>query len=583
MRTRHWLAVMLGGCMALAGVGTSSAQPPMMPSNGNPDQVGMGLPPSPYAPAYGPTQQYYSGLEAPGYPPNATAWPNISPFAGPPVDSIAYEDGFWFNKILQGNRKYYFSAEALFARTQGGTETLIGAPGVNPISIDALEGNLVSGTTAAGNLLGGTTQFDQSIFTTGPYRYINASAGGGGGNGGTGTIGSPTIFGAQTTGILSNVMTSGGFRGTWGWFNPDDTGFVVSGFVQGQATSSWNLYDPLLDINQNSGNYNPLLHLHAWFGLPLGNSGVTTTYLPLLTGTTTNAVSPPGDTDGNGLYGAVQPYDMGVSIRFTSQLMGANSDWYFNSIYEQPALRVRPLVGARYIHLKETFSFDGYDSGLGYTVNNPSTGGGGGGGGGGGNGGTVFSGYLTPLALDPFFSNPNVLHSHLVSSDLSQMAGPEAGFRIDLGKPTSKFQVWGNTKFAALANVTSRQITGYGIGNGFNIAGQTNGIANTVPTMPNSHQLTSFTTQQQTTSMSPMFEQSVNVKFPIFDMIPYVNKLEIFERANLQAGYTFMYIGSVYRPQNTIIWNQYPLTPQLNGQKSDFFNHNFNLGVEWNY
>ena len=44
-----------------------------------------------------------------------------------------------------------------------------------------------------------------------------------------------------------------------------------------------------------------------------------------------------------------------------------------------------------------------------------------------------------------------------------------------------------------------------------------------------------------------------------------------------------MYLGSVYRPQNTIIWNQYPLTPQLNGQKSDFFNHNFNLGVEWNY
>ncbi len=568
--------------MALAGVGKSYAQPPMMPSNGNPDQVGLGMLPSPYNTSYGPAQQYYPGQGSAGYPPGANAWPNISPFAGPPVDSTAYEDGFWYNRILQGNRKYYFSAEALLAHTQIGPPVLIGAQGVNPVSVDAIQ-NSATGTTtgtgaaSTGILGGGTTQFNQTVFTTGPYRYITGGSGGTGGTGGTGTSGNPTIFGSQDTGVLGNIMTSGGFRGTWGWVNPDDTGFEASGFVQGTATSNWSLYDPLLDINQYSGNYNPLLHLHAWFGLPLGDSGTTSTVTNLgATSALTPGTGPIGDTDGDGKYGAVQPYDMGVYVRFTSQLMGANADWLFNPVYEQSAIRIRPLVGAKYVHLQEKFSFDGYDSGLGYTVNSPNTGTSGTGG--GGATGTTTTGYLTPATLDPLFSVPNVLHSQLISSDISNMAGPEAGFRLDLGKRDAKFQVWTNTKAGALANVTTRQVSGFNIGNAFNIV-----TPNTVPAMPNDPNTTAFSNSKTSTTLSPMFEQSINVKFPIFNVVPYLNKMEIFERAKIQAGYTFLYIGDVYRPQNTIIWNQYPKTPQLNGTTSSFYNSNFSLGVEWVY
>lgn len=566
--------------MAWAGVGTADAQPPGMPTNGNPDQAGMGMLPNPY-PMYGPSQQYYSGMEAAGYPPYANAWPNVSPFAGPPVDSTVYEDGFWFNKILQGNRKYYFSAEALLAHTKGSSPTLIGAPGVNPVSIDALQ-SITNGTstgTGTGNtaqLGSGTTQFNQTVFTLGPYRYIG-SGGGGGNAGGTGFSGTPNIFATQDTGILSQITTSGGFRGVWGWVNPDDTGFEAGGFVQATGATSFTLNDPLLDINQFSGFYNPLQHLHAWFGLPLGDSGTTST-ITNTTGLATTGTGAIGDTDGDGKYGAIQPYDMGVNIRFTSQLMGANADWYFNSIYEQQAIRIRPLVGARYFNLREKFSFDGYDSGLGYTINDPTTGTGGGGNNNGGGGTGTSTGFLTPLALDPLFSTPNVLHSQLISSDVSNMGGGEAGLRIDLGKPTAKFKVWGNTKAGVLANVASRQITGFNIGNNFNIISP-----NTVPTMPNNPYATAFNTNQTSTTMSPMFEQSVNVKFPIFNLVPYLNKMEVFERAELQAGYTFLYIGNVYRPENTIIWNQYPKTPQLNSTVSSFYNSNFSLGVQWEY
>jgi hypothetical protein len=579
----------MSGCMALAGAGTMNAQPPMAPStNGNPDQVGLGMLPNPYNTTYGPSQPGYTGLDPAGYPPYANAWPNVSPFAGPPVDSTMYEDGFWFNKILQGNRRYYFSAEALLAHTRGGPPSLIGAPYVNPVSVDALQSlNNANGQTGTGagtgtgatGLIGfSTTQFNQEIFTTGPYRSANGAGGngGGGGNGQNGSTGTPAIFGAQDTGILANVMTSGGFRGAWGWVNPDDSGFELGGFIQAQGVSTWQLNDPLLDINQFSGNYNPLLHLHAWFGLPLGSSG-TNSVITNTTGLANTGTGPDGDTDGDGKYGAVQPFDMGVFIRYTTQLGGVNTDWSFNPIYERNAIKLRPLLGARYFYLNEKFSFDGYDSGLGYTVSTSSAGGQNGGNGGGG-GGTTTGGYLTPTALDPLFSTPNVLHAQLISTDISQMGGPEAGFRFDLGRSNAKFQMWGNTKFGALANVANRQITGYNIGNAFNII-----APNTVPAMPNDPYATAFYTSKTSTTLSPMFEQSVNVKFPIFNLVPYINKMEVFERAQLQAGYTFLFIGSVYRPDNTIVWNQYPRTPQLNGTTTSFYNSNFSLGVQWDY
>ncbi len=573
MRTRHWLAALMGGCMAIAGVGTASAQPPMMPGNGNPDQAGMGMPGGPYNNMYGPSQPYSSGMGVPGYPPGANPWPGISPFAGPPVDSTSYEDGFWFNRILQGNRKYYFSAEGLHGHTKHGNEALIGAPGVNQLSNSNLNGTLTTGVTGSATVLVGSTSFNQAISTVGPSR--SATANGGGGGGGTATS-APNIFPSATTGVVSDSLGVGGFRSTWGWFNADDTGFVASGFYQTKSTRNYDLEDPFL-YDPSTGNYNPF-NLHAWFGLPLGSSGLgaVPNATVLGTGVITKLVKQDGDTDGNSLYGAVIPYDMGVHIAFSTQLSGGNADWYFNSVYEQSAIKVRPLAGARYVYLRENFSFDAYDSGLGYTIAATSANGGGGGGGGGGAGGTAGSGFLSPATFQAGFSSPNILHSHLSSTDVSQMGGPEAGFRVDFGG--SKFQVSTHTKFGALANVTSRSISGYGIGNNFNIISP-----NTVPVMPNDPSKTAFSSSTTTTSMSPMFEQSINVKLPVFNLVPYLNKLEMFERAQVTAGYTFLYIGDIYRPQDTIIWNQYPKTPQLNNSRSDFQNSNFNLGIEWQY
>jgi hypothetical protein len=80
-----------------------------------------------------------------------------------------------------------------------------------------------------------------------------------------------------------------------------------------------------------------------------------------------------------------------------------------------------------------------------------------------------------------------------------------------------------------------------------------------------------------------MFEQQINAKMPIFGIVPYLNKMEMFERATLNVGYTFLFIGDIYSPQNTIVWNQYPNTPTFQNNKSNFYNQMVNLGVEWTY
>lgn len=586
MRTRHWLAGLMGGYLALASIGTANAQPPGMPTNGNPDQQGMGMLPAPYDTTYGPVPPSPAGA-MPAYPPGANPWPNISPYAGPPVDQTAYENGFWFRNIKTGGRRYYGSVDYVYGKNSKPSTALIGAPGVNYITPDAITGRSAGfqGLTTTGSIFGATL-FSQTPPGLGPTRDITVTAAGGGGGANGATTGTPNIFPSYDTGILTDTLTGTGVRGTWGWWNADDSGFVVSGFMQSRGSSTLTLNDPQLIIDPNSQNYNPLLHLHAWFGLPL--AGADTDGTTLTAGTTTATLFPSGTEVIND--GAVVPYDMGVFISFQSRIAGANTDWYFNPIYDNKNIKVRTLAGVKYVRLQESFQFDGYDSGLGYTVSNPASTAGGGG---TTTNGSSTSGYYTPQALQPNFTIPDVIHSHLQNSITSDMTGGEVGFRVDLGG--NRFQLWTQTKAGALVSVAHRQLSGFNIGNDFNII-----TPNTVPAMPNDPVKTAFGLSTYSTSLVPMFEQQFNFKVPVFNLIPYLNKMELFEHAQLTGGYTFLFLGDVLRPNNTINWNQTVLqptfnsagvqtgthvqvAPSLNDQKSNFYNSMFNIGVEWTY
>jgi hypothetical protein len=632
MRTRHWLTALTSGCMALAGIGTAVAQQPPLSTNGNPDQLGLGMLPPPYTTNYGPMQPGAASVNPAGMPPGANPWPGVSPYYGPQFNQTIYENGFWWNRLKGGDRKYYGSVEAIFSNTSVPARSLIGAPNVNPLSNDpsiryAGQSSSSSGSTSSSGSSSSssvtstissvtfngttttytsqTTEFNQSPAGTGPIissgssstSSSSSSSSSSTGTSSTGTTGTGTsgssgsgsttlnLFPTFDTGVLPNVLNSVGFRGTWGWDNPDGTGFVASGFVQSQASSTWMLSDSLLNLNIDSPNYDPY-HLHAWFGLPLAGADTD--------GTTAGTISD----------GAVVPYDMTVRINFTSALAGANADWYFEPAYDQGLIKIRPTAGGKFINLREGFLFDGYDSGMGYTVSSGSSSTSSSGSSSSsssssssGSSSSSTGGYLSPSGFQTGFDVPNIIHSQLSSTTLSNMGGPELGFRVDLGG--KKFQVWTQTKGGALANVSQRTVSGFGIGNAFNITS-----GNSLPAMPNDPNLTMFNHTYTSTTMSPMFEQQINAKLPIFNLVPYLRHIEFFERAQLTIGYTFLYIGNVYRPNSDIVWNQtvvntttttnsttgvssqsstVGVSPTLNSHMSSYFNNMLNFGIEWQY
>ena len=538
MRTRQWLKTLLSGCLAVAGGLTAHAQEPPFQQfgPGNPDAVGM-LPP-PYNTNYGAAPQSYTGMEQAGYPPGANAWPNVSPYMGPAVDQTKYENGTWFNQQLSGRRQYYFSTEALIGRTNVGSGALVGAHGVNITPV-------IPGQTFVDH----NQQFFESIsFGTNlnsPDRFVVATGGGGGG-GGTGDI---QVFTPRDYSQISNPERAGGLRTTWGWFNPDQTGFQLSAFWLNNSTGEFNSglglnYDPNLSFVPGYDD----LFIRALTGIPLQGP----------------------DSDGDGLPGVVQPFDLYYRLRLESQIMGTNLDWYGTPIVDRQSMKIRPIAGVRYINLIEQFAFHGADTGMGYSIQGATAQA-------GGNAATAGGGVLGPVAFDPLFSVADVMQSQLLSRTQTQLLGPEAGLRLDLGGDS--FKIWTQTKVGLLGNNATRKLSGFNIGDAYYAA---NG--RTIPIMPRDDRAaTSFASRDTTSFLSPMFEQSIFMKTHPFENMPIMRKSSIMRAAEFQAGYTFLVLGSVYRPAQVINWQAFPVNPQLQDRRTTYTNGTFSFGVEWAY
>jgi len=504
--------------------------------------------PAPYNSNYGTVPQSYTGMESAGYPPGANAWPGVSPYMGPAMDQTTYEDGNWFNRQFTGNRKFYFSTEALIGSTQRGANIRIGAYGVNEVPVFPGTGT----TGAATNNLHNQLFFETAITTNNmPDRSVTATGGGGGG--GATSNGDIPVFVEHMFYDMIDPAQAGGVRATWGWFNPDQSGFQASGFGLNSADSTF----------------------FSGTGLPFDSTDAVTFGLPYIQQRVRAFSGLPlqgADSDGDGRPGFVQPFDIFYRMRFETQLAGANVDWYWSALYDRSSLLIRPVAGARFLQIREQFTFDGSDSGLGYTIQGATAGGGGGGG--AVTGVQVFS----PLVLDTAFSIPNVMNSYLNSASRSLLAGPEAGLRFDVG--SDRFKVWTQSKFGLLANNTRRTLNGFNIGDANFVA---NGRTTTVMPRINDTTTNAFASQNSSTWVSPMFEQSIFVKAPLFQFVPVLNKARILNQAEFQAGYTLLVVGQVARPDQQIDWQAFPVNPRLRTERSTYTNSMLSFGVEWAY
>lgn len=555
MRTRHWMKSLLSGAVLWTGLNSLDAQE--MPAAPQAGGGGYFAPPPNYDASTGWWFQGQGGgmpAEMPGgYPPQMAAWPNVSPFAGPPVETHVNKKGFWFKESLFGKGRSYFTVEGLITRTGKPERQLIGANGVNAVNSPPIGGTFQNQNQQ---------YFERPLNVTNnrPDRILDDD-----------DADFIQVFPSQTLGLIGGNLGSGGARVTWGFENPDFSGFEIQGFWQDEASGQGFLGTPDFVLNAQPDDWEAYF-IRPFAGLPLAAP----------TFDSNGSGLPDGDIDGDGFPGTVVPFDIAFQLIMKSETYGANADFLLSPWVRGDVVMIRPVVGARYFRVREEFQFNGIDSGLGYEINPPeqTTGGGGG-------GGSVDDIPLAPQF--PFEGDTPVadlFYAHLRSQSKSHLYGPEVGIRFDLGGENLK--IWTQSKVGVLAMQTQRSVDGYNIGDPYNP--QRNLDEEDLTQVPDNNQgmprnpaLTSFVDSKNSTSIAPMFEQSVFFKAPVFSYLPGFKKMKILESAQLQAGYTLILIGNMQRPSDIIEWNAWPDNPRVKDGRSTFTTNNASVGIEWTY
>lgn len=293
-------------------------------------------------------------------------------------------------------------------------------------------------------------------------------------------------------------------------------------------------------------------------------------------------------------------FDISQDYTYSHHAWGANTDWFMSPIYKRGNIRIRPLLGARYVGVKERFKFEGIDSGDLYgivaTTSTTSSGGGGTGTGTGtdtGSGtGTGTSTTRTAYVDGIIFDGPTQF-STLSSATETHLFGPEIGIDYVLGG--KKFQINGSSRFGLMANKEKMRLRGKGFGGVFSFREIDFGdddddtdtdtdIAGEVLFDFDYDPDRVFSTTKSHMHVSPMFIQDFNMEVAILDLIPFIRKSSYFDKAVLKVGYSFLIATEIARPESIIVWNDQPIDPQINSKnRTNWWIQSLNLGIEWRY
>jgi hypothetical protein len=300
---------------------------------------------------------------------------------------------------------------------------------------------------------------------------------------------------------------------------------------------------------------------------------------------------------GNGL-GVTIPYDIQFLMEHRLSTFGSTIDGAFAPFYDRNDLKIRPIVGGRYLHVNEAFTLHVADSGLSYGVNN-------------GDNDTPDNAKVFPVADgidddDDFIadnpaeeggltfnqinpSDPVIVRGFLESQVVSNLAGPEFGMHYMLGEGKG-LSIIGHSKVAAMFNTERITLRGD------NIFNHMNPDDPTTPTelsdgfdTNNLNGLTqnAFTDRKTTLHVSPLFEQSLTAEIPIFANMPVLRRVQLLEDAKLRLGWTFLLVGEIADPNQSVDYSavnpRLDLFPQIQTERGVFTQNTFNVGINWNY
>ena len=310
-----------------------------------------------------------------------------------------------------------------------------------------------------------------------------------------------------------NNLDGNGLRGKFVAHNPDDTSLEIQAWFGTQVEDT---FSPLFDVK---GDLNDPSTVRPRASIPLDD----------------------------GFGGVNIPFDTSYKLTYKVESFGGDLDWYTMSLYRSSVVNVRGLVGAKFLRIGESFSFQGSDSGLG----------------------VLFAPNGTPIDLVDLGVPP--YESYLNSNTKSYLAGPEIGLRYEMGGKLLK--LGGQTKFAVAVNSETITINGNNMDSPFVFPFPT-----PTPTVPYPM---AFTSTQKHTHVSPIIDQSVYAEAPLFGLLPVIGKSPLLKGAKLRVGYTFILVNEVARPTQVIRW--VAPAPAIELTRTRWSVGMVNVGINWKF
>lgn len=583
MRMQTWATALMSLVGALGVGSTALAQPapgyPVSPGGG---YVQGGNYPDPYlaqAPGNPGVFQPQYGPAAPTLPPGAQQdarfYPQISPHLGPNVmqERTLQRDGQWLKQIINRDRSWYSTFEYVHTDFSGAGDARIGS---KPAYLDPLSNEFPRFDTWP---YGAPIDSDLDVMPRGPgafpFVYMRTTI-----NDpllGSPQIDPPGLFPTRSANILDDVRSSNGARLRTGYFDRDGTGIQVeawwggnhSDFVQyGQDNING------IPITQDliAGLVNP-----PYQEYPIDEGNQFNDYGGFLLSAKVGGLhlnDPSAIYDqllypGMNITGSTVRYDLLYRVDTNLNVGGGNLNFFLGDVYSRPHVNIKSFTGLKYLYVDEKFGFRGMDSGFGYEID-----------------------PLTFRPVDGEFFGPQhpLFESTLNSTVTSHLAGPEFGFRGDLGKGGG-FSMWWQGSLGLLVNHERARVQGNNIGNALffhtnpgdlDVDGDESGLGTAFgPAYDMFANDTSFNDLETHTHVSPTLSLGINAEIGIFDTIPGLRKIRLFDDAKLNVGYNVTWVGMLANAADSINWEGFPGTPSAAIDYETFTMSQLSIGLHF--
>ncbi|MCA8997308.1 MAG: hypothetical protein KDA80_09980 [Planctomycetaceae bacterium] len=557
MRIQPWIKAVTGALLMATSTQTTLAQTPYPqgPAGAPTGYVNID------AGAYGPPGAGYPGpggptvvqpQSQPPVPAGYQPWPAISPYHSANIAQTQHyqTDGVWFKELFYRRRDYFASVEVMAILFRDGGGATVGSPyaqnliqGAESLATGGqfpfgefqipAEGEFIESTNVTPNAPGRFV-IDPTVS---PFPSLSAGAT-------ANDTAITNLYPIRDLRDVGGIPTSPGIQVRWGFENEDRTGFMASawwGFHQELSFSKGQEFINNVRVNQQITSIFQGQNLTTMNGnIPLDNGE--------------NIFGPtfgPGST---------AKYDILYSMQFTTEAGGTNFSLYQQPIYRTDGVAIRPFWGGRYLYIAEGFQFRGIDSGFNYSVDEDTK-------------------RPTPTTVVQAYDQ---YEANLSNDVRSNIAGPEVGLRLDLGGPHSGFNIWAESIFGLFVNQESIHLRGDNIGDPLTDFRFLSG--NPTPRLLDDVNFNSaFNTRRTSTHVSPMFQQSIFADMNVLQFVPILKKSSFFEDARFRFGYTLLLVGEVARPADSIRWQGFPLFPEIQNERKNWWANQFSFAIDWNY